>query len=283
MLFQVQLCAWVRFLRYCLLTQSLRHSPISPDHVDRDLAHSATTFRHRLDSTALLHSALSPPFGASRHSPGQVTSAAVEAEQRLLPQHVQAGLTGTEEVTWELAGDIHPNSHTAPHSSADPSPQQHMGVQDTMTGQGTNHEARLAAQEVDSMAVQNVQHAPKAGCNDEGDYTKPGLKLRLQQSEKNAAEQIAHIDPPTAYQGTVQHTGLSPEAAAPRQAAGQAAQQAEERLRALVIGADYSEKDWYYVDPQVIHPYCQLCPYHLTTPPSACIWMLVRLVCTKRP
>ena len=40
-------------------------------------------------------------------------------------------------------------------------------------------------------------------------------------------------------------------ASASQQAAGQAAQRAEERLKALVLGLDYSEKNWYYVDPQV--------------------------------
>lgn len=72
----------------------------------------------------------------------------------------------------------------------------------------------------------------------------------LQESDTSVAKQMSLTDPPTAYQGRVQHSVLSPEAAAPQQAAGQAAQHAEERLRELVIGADYSEKDWYYVDPQ---------------------------------
>ena len=45
-------------------------------------------------------------------------------------------------------------------------------------------------------------------------------------------------------------------ASASQQAAGQAAQRAEERLKALVLGADYSEKNWYYVDPQVCSTMC---------------------------
>ena len=274
-----------QFLRCPLIMQSLRHSPISPvhDHVDRDIVHSATTIHHRLDSTALPHSALSPPIVAIGHSPGQVTSSAVEAEQRLHSQHIQAGRTGTKEATRELAGEIQPHGHTAHHSPADLTPNQQMGVKDTVTGQGVNHEAHLVAQKPDSMADRSVQQAPEAGCSDEGECTKPGSDSMLQESDTSVAKQMSLTDPPTAYQGRVQHSVLSPEAAAPQQAAGQAAQHAGERLRELVIGADYSEKDWYYVDPQVIHLYCQPCPWHVETPIFACVWMLVRRSCTKRP
>ena len=61
----------------------------------------------------------------------------------------------------------------------------------------------------------------------------------------------------TGAASALQQTVGSPQAAsASQQAAGQAAQRAEERLKALVLGADYSEKNWYYVDPQVC---CNMC------------------------
>ena len=42
-------------------------------------------------------------------------------------------------------------------------------------------------------------------------------------------------------------------------------QRAAERLKALVLGADYSEKNWYYVDPQVC---CNRCLMHSALHPN---------------
>ncbi len=246
-----------------MVMQSLRHSPISPVHdpVDRDVVHSTTTPRHRLDSTALPHIAMSPPIEATWHSSDQVTSSAGEAERHLRSPEVQTGPTRTDKATQESAGDVYPHGHTEHHSAAGPLAKQDAGIMDAMIGQGMDQKARPVAQ--------NIKQPPEARGHGKLDHTKPGSQLTMQELGKSAEQQIP-MATPSAYQGTPQHTVASPEAAAHQQAAGQAVQQAEERLRDLVLGADYSERDWYYVDPQVIHQRFQLCPGDAGTPVCKC-------------
>lgn len=247
-----------------MVVQSLRHSPISParDNMDRDAVHSAMISRHRYDSTAPAHSALSPPTEATGQSPSH-TSSAAGAEECLQPHQAQAGRTGPSKAAQELAGEVHPHAHGAYHSAADAIPKQGAGVADVMTLQDMDQEAcKHVAQKMNSIAAQNVQQPLEAGYNGKQGRTVLESELRLPEIGTSATKQASLLDPPTMSQGTRQHTVASPEAVAPRQAAGQAAQQAEERLRELVMGADYSEKDWYYVDPQVNCGHCQLCPWN---------------------
>ena len=243
-----------------MVVQSLRHCPISParDPVDWEAGHSATISRRKVDSTASPHMALSPPLGAMGQSPSQATSSAGGAEERLHPHHAQAGRTGPNKATQELAGEVNPHGHTAYHSAADAKPQ--VGA---MTLQGMDQEAVPVTQKMTSIAAQKLHQPLEPGdCGKQG-HTTPESDLMLQQGiGTSATKQASLMDPPTMSQGAPQHTVASPEAAAARQAAGQAAQQAKERLRELVMGADYSEKDWYYVDPQVICGHCQLHPWN---------------------
>ncbi len=226
--------------------QSLRHSPISPVHdlADRDIMHSAPAPRHRLDSTALPHIAMSPPIEATWHSSDQFTSSAGEAERHLQSPEVQTGGTHTGKATPESAGNVQPHGQTEHEPGAGAFSNKDAGVLDAVTGQGRGKKA--------SPVAQNIKQPPEARGNGEVDHTKPGSQPMVQEVGKNAAQQDS-MATPLAYQGTSQHTVASPVAAAQQQTAGRAVQQAEERLRELVLGADYTEKDWYYVDPQVIH------------------------------
>ena len=239
--------------------QSLRHSPISPVHdlVDRDITHSATTPRHRLDSTALPHIAMSPPIEAFWHSSDQITSSVVEAERHLQSPEVQTVRTRTDKATQEPAGDVHPQGHTERHLAAGPVPKQNAGLMDAVISQGTDRKALPV--------TQNIKQPPEATGNGEVDHTKPDPQSMVQEVGESAAQQVS-MGTSLACQGTSQPSVASLEAAARQQAAVRAVQQAEERLRELVLGADYSEKDWYYVDPQVIHRRCQLLPRGAGTP-----------------
>ena len=115
--------------------------------------------------------------------------------------------------------------------------------------------------------------AQRAGEKDVGPnlYDKDKLVPISEASGGRAAQQVQEpvtaISPATLQQafatepGNVSQGSQHAKAASPdpsRQAAGQVAKRAEERLRELLMDSDYNEKNWCYVDPQVSSNQCSL-------------------------
>lgn len=106
-------------------------------------------------------------------------------------------------------------------------------VLQAVIGQPLGSESAQVTQQADAGA--SVQKTDHASFRTDSNPAPANSQAALQQALAAAA----------VHQGAA-----SPKAAAFQQASSHA-QRAEERLRALVMGADYSDKDWFYVDPQV--------------------------------
>ena len=200
-------------------SQGLRHSPISPPHEGREMVKAASTISPQLglDRTPLPHSPMSPApekAGYLDQKPVGSPFSAIAAQQQ---QH------------WSHKEQARPThaGHTATDKAAQGAGGKNAGP--ALHGKDglapiSDASGRQAAQEVQEL-VTAISPA--------------------------TLQQALATEPGNVSQGSQHAKAASPETDASRQAAGQVAKRAEERLRELLMDSDYNEKNWCYVDPQV--------------------------------
>lgn len=238
--------------------QSLRHSPISPvhDHKDRTFDQSTISPQLGLDSTALTHGPVSHPTEAANEKLSHIPLLPAAPEQheespvrRAAP--LEAELTSPDKATQELPGEVALQGHASYISAPDAPLQEAAETKGAEQGQSGDQVA-AAEHMLDSKAAQKAQDPPKAGHKGMEGTSEPALGSPMpQENGRSVMQQAATAEPPSSSRGALQRNAASPNAAASQQITSEAAQRAEQRLKELVLGADYSEKNWFYVDPQV--------------------------------
>ncbi len=241
-----------------MYVQSLRHSPISPVHNRKDgsFDHSTISPQPGLDSAALTHSPVSRPTEAANEKLSHIPLLPAAQEHReespvRQAAPLEAENTSADKAPQELPGEVALQGRASRLSAPDAPLQEAAATKGAEQGLSGD---QVAATEhmLDSKAAQKAQEPSKAGHKGVEGISEPALgSPMLQENGRSVMQQAATAEPPSSSRGALQRNAASPTAAASQQITSEAAQRAEERLKELVLGADYSEKNWFYVDPQV--------------------------------